>query len=147
MFIKCFWKEPIQGINLNQRNQQHTHAIPQCTLQSKASSLNQASSLSPHLLFSPLSFSFFPSLCPSLHVSLEAVTAQSGSQRRTGASTLCLPLLPLRSKSPFIPSCLFFLSTECALACLIKLKRLDWDVALCCTVHNSLFLPLCPLYS
>lgn len=37
---------------------------------------------------------------------------------------------------------------ECALACLIKLKRLGWHVAPCCTLHNSLlFLSLCPLYS
>ena len=118
--VKCICTELIQGISLSKKKIEHphthtkthththarTHALPQCTLQSKASALSQASSLPPHLLFSPLSFSFFVSCAPS--VSVEALTAQSGSQRRSGAPALCLPSPSLRGKSPFFLS--FFLS-------------------------------------
>lgn len=85
------------------------------------------------LLF-PLSVSFSPS------VSVEAVTAQSGSQRSTGGPTLCLPSPPFRSKSPFFLSSLF-LSLPLVCICLsdkTKEVRLGCHSALCCAVRHPL---------
>lgn len=147
-----FCKELVQGINLNKNSPTHTHTRTSTVYTTKQSQLSESSLQSPSLspllttllLFSPLFLLlFFPlNVC---HWRLLRLNQAHKDAQEQLLFVCHHPLL--RSKSPFILSCLFLLATECALACPIKLKRWDWDVALCCAVHNSLFLPLCPLYS